>query len=382
MPKIVISYRRSDSKEITGHIYDRLCRRFGKRSVFMDIDNIPAGVDFRAHVDKALQNADVLLAVVGPGWLNVQPSGQTTLHNDWVGVEVGTGLKTKDLRIIPVLVRGAQMPAPEALPPPLRNFVYLNAVKVDSGQDFDLYMGRLIRAIDNRPAWMGWAIAACVAVLLIGASAAVWQFMPRSEPTTPAPGSSNDLLKSSPPAVPPAESAVTQVPITPPAAAPSATATSQSPPDAAPSGAPAVPPAAAARTAPAAPVVVDAPAAVQPSQPSAPAKEVASLPKQPPVVAHPDALVSATTRTVTAIEGEAFMLCGQPDFTVSMWQPRPNAATEVSLRRHGMMLAGGLSLQLARGKPRSIADDCEVTFVEIKSGFKPIAVLEERRKRN
>jgi hypothetical protein len=50
MPKIVISYRRQDSEAIAGRIRDRLAGHYGAESIFMDIDNIPFGTDFREHI--------------------------------------------------------------------------------------------------------------------------------------------------------------------------------------------------------------------------------------------------------------------------------------------------------------------------------------------
>jgi hypothetical protein len=47
MIEIVISYRRKDSDAITGRIRDHLARHFGEDAVFMDIDSIPIGEDFR-----------------------------------------------------------------------------------------------------------------------------------------------------------------------------------------------------------------------------------------------------------------------------------------------------------------------------------------------
>jgi hypothetical protein len=41
------------------------------------------------------------------------------------------------------------MPHPDVLPDSLHDFVYRNAVKVDSGEDFDVHVGRLIRAIER-----------------------------------------------------------------------------------------------------------------------------------------------------------------------------------------------------------------------------------------
>src|SRR5262249_51178840 len=51
---IFISYRRQDSADITGRIYDRLTQHFGRRIVFRDVDSIPIGADFRKHLNKQL----------------------------------------------------------------------------------------------------------------------------------------------------------------------------------------------------------------------------------------------------------------------------------------------------------------------------------------
>lgn len=47
---IFISYRRCDSIDIVGRIYDRLVAHFGANSVFKDVDSIPFGVNFRQHL--------------------------------------------------------------------------------------------------------------------------------------------------------------------------------------------------------------------------------------------------------------------------------------------------------------------------------------------
>lgn len=66
MAKVVISYRRSDSDAIAGRIRDRLASHFGEDSLFMDIDNIPFGTDFREHIKNAMLSSDVVIVVVGP----------------------------------------------------------------------------------------------------------------------------------------------------------------------------------------------------------------------------------------------------------------------------------------------------------------------------
>ena len=69
---IAISYRREDSLPIAGRLYDRLLAEFGKTDVFMDFDSIPYGMDFRTHIKKTLERADVVLAVIGPSWAGPQ----------------------------------------------------------------------------------------------------------------------------------------------------------------------------------------------------------------------------------------------------------------------------------------------------------------------
>jgi len=60
-----ISYRRYDSADVVGRIYDRLVETFGSNKIFKDVNNIPIGVDFRKVLQQALSNCTVLLAVIG-----------------------------------------------------------------------------------------------------------------------------------------------------------------------------------------------------------------------------------------------------------------------------------------------------------------------------
>ena len=69
MPRITISYRRDDSLDITGRIFDRLVGHFGREAGFRDIDSIPMGADFRRHIDRVLDEGDIILAIVRPRWM-------------------------------------------------------------------------------------------------------------------------------------------------------------------------------------------------------------------------------------------------------------------------------------------------------------------------
>jgi len=150
MPKIIISYRRSDSDAIAGRIRDRLVSDYGRNSIFMDIDNIPFGTDFREHIQKAIAQNDLLLAIVGPKWSGVAKGGRARIDDemDLVRIEIETAMK-EGIPVIPVLVNGAKMPKPEELPASLKDFSFKNAADVDTGRDFHQHMDRLVRSINK-----------------------------------------------------------------------------------------------------------------------------------------------------------------------------------------------------------------------------------------
>jgi hypothetical protein len=149
MSKIIVSYRRSDSAATAGRIFDRLVDRYGEASVFMDIDRIPFGTDFRHHIQEVLRDANILLAVVGPAWLGTRAEGPSRIQDeaDPVRVEIETALR-QGLRVIPVLVDNAAMPGAADLPESIRDFAYINAAPIDIGRDFRAHMERLTRSID------------------------------------------------------------------------------------------------------------------------------------------------------------------------------------------------------------------------------------------
>lgn len=144
---IFISYRRDDSSGYTLAIYEKLKSALGDESVFMDMDDIPHGEDFAKHIEKVLNKADTVLVMIGNSWLNASNSQGRRLDNpeDFVRMEVATAL-TKDLRVIPVLLRGAEMPEPDELPDTLKALSTRNAIRIHDDQ-FDESIQRLIQSI-------------------------------------------------------------------------------------------------------------------------------------------------------------------------------------------------------------------------------------------
>src|ERR1700730_2327768 len=74
MPKVAISYRRSDST-IASRIFRRLVDRYGKESVFIDVNDVPAGAAFPQYVDTILSKTQVLLVLIVSNWLRKGAGG-------------------------------------------------------------------------------------------------------------------------------------------------------------------------------------------------------------------------------------------------------------------------------------------------------------------
>jgi hypothetical protein len=149
--QIFISYRWSDSQDITGRIYEYLERHFGPDVVFRDVYALPLGEDYRQHLAQQMANCRVVVAVIGPTWGTVtDEGGHRRLNNpeDAVRLEVETGL-ARGIPVIPVLVNGARLPKPEDLPDSLQPLIYRLATPARSDPDFKGDMARLIRSLET-----------------------------------------------------------------------------------------------------------------------------------------------------------------------------------------------------------------------------------------
>ncbi len=149
--KIFISYRRDDSSDAAGRLSDRLAAYFGPGSIFMDVDVIPLGADFVAVLTQEIQQCDVLLAIIGPLWLDAtRDDGQRRLDNpsDYVRVEIEAALAL-GIPVVPVLVGTARMPGEADLPASIAALAFRNAAELRSGPVFHHHLDRLIRGIEH-----------------------------------------------------------------------------------------------------------------------------------------------------------------------------------------------------------------------------------------
>ncbi len=104
MKNIFISYRRSDSEDIAGRIYDRLAGYFGPSRVFMDVDSLLAGSEYMSQIRNLLNNCDTVIVIIGKTWLTATGSdGQPRLFdpNDVVRAEIRQALSRRELAFCP-----------------------------------------------------------------------------------------------------------------------------------------------------------------------------------------------------------------------------------------------------------------------------------------
>ncbi len=194
MQGVFVSYRRQDSQSAAGRLSDHLKEHLDGVPIFRDVETIEPGVDFVEAIERALKSCGVVLAVIGPRWIDAQDSdGNRRLDDagDFTRLEIATALKRGDVRVIPVLVEGAEMPATDRLPDDLEALARRNAIELtDKRWDFDVsqLVDTLRKVLEvperaepvppppppvhsgsSRKGWIGGALAAVIALGVIGA---------------------------------------------------------------------------------------------------------------------------------------------------------------------------------------------------------------------
>ena len=147
---VFLSYRRADTAGHAGRICDDLARHFRRPVVFRDVDSIAAGTDFVQALERAVGAARVAIVLIGDGWLPASSEdGSRRLDDpaDHVRREVAMALENPGLRVLPVLVEGAAMPAESDLPGPLHRLARLQALELSENR-WDYDMARLIAVLE------------------------------------------------------------------------------------------------------------------------------------------------------------------------------------------------------------------------------------------
>ncbi|MGH9279684.1 MAG: hypothetical protein ACRD12_16505, partial [Acidimicrobiales bacterium] len=119
--------------------------------IFHDIDGIAPGARFPSVIHSQLESCDVVLALIGKGWLTAKDRNRRRRLDDPDDVlrqEIRAALERDDVLVIPVLVDGGTMPDREALPEDLWALTERNAVRLSSeGWKNDL--ANLLRVLER-----------------------------------------------------------------------------------------------------------------------------------------------------------------------------------------------------------------------------------------
>lgn len=239
---IFISYRHRDTQGEASRLADDLREALDDVHVFRDVETIEAGADFERRLEKALSECSVLLALIGPTWLEQRDAqGNRRIDNpkDWTRTEIATGL-VRGVRVIPVKCRDASLPKAEQLPAEIQALVRRQAFELDNNRwryDLERLVDQLVATGEFRrkprgpgstqdaaaapptKRWRrgGW-IAAAVAILVLAVlgETDLFESATIDSPQTDAAFKqlAEELLKSQAPA--PAPVQVTPAPVNPP----------------------------------------------------------------------------------------------------------------------------------------------------------------------
>ncbi|MFO7496519.1 MAG: TIR domain-containing protein [Desulfobacterales bacterium] len=179
MPKIFISYRRSDSQMVAGRLRESLARRMGDTAIFRDKNSIGAGEDWVRAIEESLTGNAIVLALIGPNWATARDeAGARRLDDpaDWNRVELELALK-RSARVIPILIDEARMPRGSDLPGSLGQLARINALKLRD-DDWESDVERLIQVVGShgKRRWTRrpMALAAVVAIVIAIGVAGWW----------------------------------------------------------------------------------------------------------------------------------------------------------------------------------------------------------------
>jgi hypothetical protein len=217
--RIFINYRRDDSRADSGRLYDRLASRFPGK-VFRDVASLEPGVEWHDAIARVLSQTDACIVVIGKEWATIaDANGRRRLDDprDTVRQEVVTALERK-MRVFPVLVGGAKMPAEEEMPGDLQALCRRNALELTE-QDWDEGFAKLLKALEIslglRRSFRGKAVLAAVggfaALILLVAYVASNRSPSPPNPTPVTGSSSTNTRNSDSPEIPTGGSAASTV---------------------------------------------------------------------------------------------------------------------------------------------------------------------------
>ncbi|MGW2628635.1 toll/interleukin-1 receptor domain-containing protein [Streptomyces chattanoogensis] len=121
MPLIFVNYRTGDEESTATLVERELSRRFGDTNIFRASKSIGPGRRYPQELITAVRRCRVLLAVIGPRWMEARSAnGHAALDDpdDWTQREILEAFESGAI-VIPLLVNRTERLRQETLPPAL-----------------------------------------------------------------------------------------------------------------------------------------------------------------------------------------------------------------------------------------------------------------------
>lgn len=119
MPTFFINYRRADQPAFVNRIDDYLRARFGSDNVFIDKQSIPVGAPFDTYIRERVVAADIIVALIGPGWVHAFAEKEAASDIDYVRLELELAIEHGKL-IAPLCIGDTPLPTLHHLPASVR----------------------------------------------------------------------------------------------------------------------------------------------------------------------------------------------------------------------------------------------------------------------
>ncbi|MEU7577797.1 toll/interleukin-1 receptor domain-containing protein [Streptomyces sp. NPDC041068] len=132
MPDVFVNYRTGDGDQTATTLRNELTARFGKDRIFRASQSIRPGEFFDEELMRGVRRSDVLLAVIGPGWID-----HPALHraDDWVRKEILEAFRC-GIPVVPILAgRRTERPTRSQLPKPLARLADCQTLRYDNQND-------------------------------------------------------------------------------------------------------------------------------------------------------------------------------------------------------------------------------------------------------
>ncbi|MDX2263703.1 MAG: hypothetical protein NW215_01845 [Hyphomicrobiales bacterium] len=187
--KVFINYRKALSGKDARLLHGVLTREFGRGAVFLDTSELEGGDHWPSKLEREVDASSSMAVLIPAGWADVlNEKGERRLDNpnDFVRFEIARAFM-RNIPVLPILIDGAEVPAPAALPTNLIGLTALQAMLLRS-ESFDDDAGKigkrlkqLIAAARPRgvPLWAAGGAAA--SALGLGVAAGLYLIEPPSD---------------------------------------------------------------------------------------------------------------------------------------------------------------------------------------------------------